>query len=273
LNNTAQALHKEAADQERVSEVLMVINENAMHRMRPNFELHRATIHHTGSTLKECGVPVDFYRTADLPELELSRYRVIVFLNAFCEDAEELQKILAKTRPDCHIVWNYAAGILNPKDGSFGLENIKKLTGFSLGEYPYGGIEEYAAPCYPVLYVKEETGITPLSQYSDGNVKSAKRTDTDGRTHIMNAHPISMSVERARAILEAAGVHCYAPAHCVVNADNRFLYLLSEKTQTVEVRFKHPTDCCNLFTGEQYKGVTTLTEEMEEGTCLFLKYQ
>ena len=39
--------------------------------------------------------------------------------------------------------------------------------------------------------------------------------------------------------------------------------LLSEKTQTVEIRFKYPTDCYNLFTGEQFKEVTTITKEME----------
>ena len=89
----------------------------------------------------------------------------------------------------------------------------------------------------------------------------------------MNAHPISLTVERARDILQAAGVHFYGSPYCVVNGDNRFLYLLSEKTQQVEVRFKEPTDCYNLFTGEQFNGVTAITQEMEEGTCLFLKYR
>lgn len=272
LNETSKALYQEEEGQKRVAEVLMVINENAMHRIRPNFELHKATIHHTGSILKECGAPVDFYRTADLAEIDLSCYKVIVFLNAFCEDAEELQEILSKTRPDCHIVWNYAAGILDAKTGAFGPENSKKLTGFSLGEYPYGGIAEYAPPCYPVLYVREDEGVTPLARYSDGNVKLASKKTADGRTHILNAHPISLNVEGARALLEEAGVHLYAPAYCVVNADNRFLYLLSEKEQEVTVRFKEPTTCQNLFTGERFESVTTITKEMEKGTCLFLKY-
>ncbi len=271
LNETSQALYRESEGQHRVAEVLMVINENTMHHLRPNFELHRAVIHHTGSVLKECGVPVDFYRTADLPELDLSPYKMIVFLNAFYEDAAKLQDILSKTSPDCHIVWNYAAGILDKTNGSFGFENIRKLTGFSLGEYPYGGIKEYEKSCYPVLYVKPEDGIAPLAHYSDGNIKAAARK-AEGRTHILNAQPISLTVERAREWLTAAGVHLYAPGYCVVNTDNRFLYALSEKSQTVKINFKQPTTCRNLFTGEVYENITALTQEMEEGTCIFLKY-
>ena len=60
--------------------VLLVKNEDTMHHMRPNFNLHYATVGYTGATIKESGVPIDFYRTADLVELDLSRYRMIVFL-------------------------------------------------------------------------------------------------------------------------------------------------------------------------------------------------
>ncbi len=273
LNKTSQDLYQEAETHQKVAEILLVINENAMHRMRPNFELHRATIHHTGSIFKESGVPIDFYRTADLAELDLSRYKMIVFLNAFCEDAEKLQALLKGTRSDCHIVWNYAAGIIDQKSGSFGVENIRKLTGFSVDEYPYGGIKEYAEPCYPVLYVKAEEGVVSHAAYSDGRIRTASRKSPDGRTHILNAHPIAMTVEGARDLMKKAGVHLYAPAYCVVNTDNRFIYLLSEKEQSVTVRFKEPTTCRNIFTDEQFEKVDSVTYDMKEGTCIFLKYQ
>lgn len=272
LNETSKQLYQEEDRHENVSQVLLVIDEEAMHHMRPNFNLHRDTIHHTGSVIKESGVPVDYYRMADLPELDLSRYKMIVFLNAFYEDPQKLRALLEKTRPDCHILWNYAPGILNGAAGTFGLDNVRALTGFSVGEYPTGGLAEHAQCCYPVLYVQPEGGIQPLAQYSDGNIRLASRQDARGRTHILNAMPADVTPEAMQQLLAAAGVHIYAPARCVVHADSRFLYVLAEKTMDVTVRFPAPVTCCNVFTGQVFRDTDTVTLTLEEGTCAFLKY-
>jgi len=272
LNETSKQLYQEEETQTSVAQVLLVINEDTMHHMRPNFNLHYATVGYTGATIKESGVPIDFYRTADLEELDLSRYRMIVFLNAFYEDAEKLQHVLSRAPADCHVVWNYAAGILDRKTGSFGLDNVTKLTGFSLGEYPLGGIAEHAESCYPVLYVKPEQTVTAMERYSDGQIKMACRRDGAGRTHILNAMPADVTVEKMRELLQAAGIHLYAPAYCTVHTDNRFIYVLSEKKQRVEIRFKEVTTCRNIFTGEVFENTDSVCLDMDEGTCVFLKY-
>lgn len=272
LNETSKQLYLERDTHKSVTEVLLVINEDVMHHMRPNYNLHDATIGYTGSTIKASGVPVDLYRTADLEEIDLSKYKMIVFLNAFYADSAKLHKILEKTRPDCHILWNYAAGIIEQADGSFGLENVRKLTGFSLGEYDRGEIAEHADSCFPVLYVNPDKDITPIAHYSDERIKTAKLCDANGRTHIMNAMPYDMTVEAMRDLLSAAGVHLYASAHCTVHTDNRFLYVLSGKTAHVEVNLREPTTCRNVFTGEVFKDAKTIGFDMDEGTAVFLKY-
>ena len=272
LNETSRQLYQEEANQHRVAEVLLVINENAMHHMRPNFNLHYATIGYTGAIIKESGVPIDFYRTADLDEIDLSGYKMIVFLNAFYEDAAKLQHILTKTSAGCHIIWNYAAGILYKATGSFAPDIVTRLTGFSLCEYPIGGIAEHKDACYPVLYVKPGESVTALDHYSDGQIKTASRRDSTGRTHIMNAMPADMTVDKMRALLRGAGVHLYAPAYCPVHADNRFIYVLSERQQQVVISLKKPVTCRNIFTGEVFEKASTIRMDMDEGTCVFLKY-
>jgi len=270
MHKVSDQLYLEKESHKSVTEVLLLIDENNLFRMRPNCAV-TAGLQNVGSVIKETGAPMDLYRVTDLPELDLSQYKVILFLNAFYEDHEKLQELLKKTRPDCHIIWDYAAGILNARDGSFGTQNIQKLTGFSVGEYPKGA-SPYEEPRHPVLYVNGQDGVTAVERHADGKIKTASRKASDGRTHILCTLPTDMTAESARALLEAAGVHLYAPAYCVVHADNRFLYLLSEKKQTVTVTFPHPTTCENIFTGERFDSVTTLTQEMEEGTCIFLKY-
>lgn len=271
LSETSKQLY--ARPHHRVSEVLLVIDENAMHRMRPNFDLHYATVGYTGATVKESGVPVDFYRLADLDEIDLSGYKMIIFLNAFYADAQRMSKIIARTPADCHLVWNYAAGILDAATGAFGLQNTLGLTGFALGEYPVGGAPDRKDCCYPVLFVKDGEGVTPLDRYSDGRIRTALRRDSNGRTHIMNAMPADITVEKMRELLRGAGVHLYAPAYCVVHADSRFIYLLSEKKQQVTVTLKEPVACRNAFTGELFPKTDTLSLDMDEGTCVFLNYE
>ncbi|MBO5415632.1 MAG: hypothetical protein J6A83_03260 [Clostridia bacterium] len=272
LNETSKQLYREKDTHKSVSEVLLVINEDVMHHMRPNYALHDATIGYTGSTIKASGVPVDLYRTADLEEIDLSKYKMIVFLNAFYADSQKLHKILERTSSDCHIVWNYAAGIIEQADGSFGFENVRRLTGFSLGEYPQGAIAEHADSCFPVLYVNPDKDITPIAHYSDGRIKTAKLCDANGRTHILSAMPSDMTVEAMRELLISAGVHLYAPAHCTVHADNRFVYVISGKTAKVEITLREPMTCRNEFTGEVFKNAKTICADMEEGTGIFLKY-
>ena len=271
LNDTSKQLYLEKDSHKSVAEVLVVINENVMHHMRPNYMLHDATVNYTGSVIKECGVPIDYYRTADLEELDLSAYKAIVFLNAFYEDSAKLRKLLERTNENCHVIWNFAAGIIDIGDNSFGLDNVRRLTGFATEEYPSNKPEEHKDCCFPLLYITADEEITPLDFYSDGRIKTAKRT-LDGRTHILSAMPSDMTVEAMRGLLGAAGVHLYAPAYCVVHADNRFIYVLSEKKARVDVTFKETATCQDIFTGKIYQNADTVSQDMEEGTCIFLKY-
>ena len=258
LNDTNQLLQQEKG--EGVSQVLLVMDEECLHHTRPNFSFHRDVVHHTGSVVKECGVPVDFYRLKDLPEMDLSGYKMIVFLNAF--RMEVLEDILEKTAPDCHILWNYAPGILGEP---FGLEGTEKLTGFRLTEY-------MEAECYPVLAIEPKGEQTVLERFEDGRARLAQ-TKKAGRTYILDAMPRDMTPETMQQLLKAAGVHIYAPAKCVVHADNRFLYVLAEKKMQVPIRLRQKAACKNVFTGERFSAEDEIVLDMEEGTCAFLKFQ
>ena len=272
LNETAQKLYEEKENHRSLSQVLLVMDENCLHYMRPNFNLHRDVIHHTGSVIKECGVPIDLYRLSDLQELDLSGYKMIVFLNAFCVDHREMTELLHKTAPDCHILWNYTAGILDSRTGNFGLENVYGLTGFQMGEYAIGSCAGHEESCYPVPCILPDAAYTALDHFADGVIRVAKRMDDFGRTHILDAMPQDMTPERMQQMLREAGVHIFAPAYCVVHTDNRFLYVLAERKMKTTLKLREPVTCRNEFTGEIFRNTDTIVLEMEEGTCAFLRY-
>ena len=272
LNKTSERLYLKRDSHKSVTEVLLVIDDNTVHHMRPNFELHKATINHTGSTIKESGVPTDLYRLADLDEIDLSGYKMIVFLNAFSVDIQKLKKTLERVPKDCSIMWNYTPGIVDLSDNSFGVENVEDLTGFKIMEYPKNTCVEFENLCYPVISIEETDGVIPVEFNADGRVRLAKCTDKDGRTHILSAMPTTLNVDTVRKLLNEAGVHIYAPEYCTVNADNRFVYVLAEREMTVKVDLKETATCKNVFTGEVYRNAQSITFNMEEGTCIFLEY-
>ena len=83
---------------------------------------------------------------------------------------------------------------------------------------------------------------------------------------------ITSFMKDMRKILLGSGVHLYAPAYCAVNADKRFIYVLAEKKMHLDINFKAPRRCKNIFTGEIYESTFVISAELDEGNCIFLRY-
>lgn len=273
LNEMSARLYKEIEAYRSVTEVLLVIDENAFHYMRPNGALHSTFFEKFGATIKECGAPIDLYRMSDLSELDLKRYKIIFFLNAFCTDNEKLKEILEKTRADCHFVFNYTAGILNVKNGGFGLENVRELTGFTMAEFPAETQIEGHENCpFPMVYIKETEKCEVLKRYPQGDIRAAKKIGGNGRTYIADAMPTDMTTEFARSLMQSAGVHFYAPEYCTVNADSRFVYMISGRGTDGEICLPAEKNCENVFTGEIYRNVKKIPVKLKAGNGVFIKY-
>lgn len=274
LNKMSKRLYEEIDTYKSVTEILLVVDENALHYMRPVGALHSTFLEKFGSTIKECGAPIDLYRLSDLDELDLGRYKIIFFLNAFCVDNEELKRILQKTRNDCHIVYNYTAGILDRKEKSFGLDNVCNLTGFEIKEFAKGTQISGHENCpFPLVYVQETKNVEVLDRYSQGSVRVAKRIGKDGRTYIADAMPTDMTVDFARYLMKEAKVHFYAPAYNTVNADNRFVYVISGKGMSGAISLPEAKTCENVFSGEVFENVKEIPITLKAGNGVFIKYR
>ncbi len=62
-----------------------------------------------------------------------------------------------------------------------------------------------------------------------------------------------LSVDRAREIVESAGVHCYAPKECTVYADNRVISFFPREDMSFECKLKKSATLTNVRSGEVYK--------------------
>lgn len=178
--------------------------------------------------LRLCGVPVDHFRVADMLEMDLSQYKFIVFCHAFVMPAEKWGRIRERIRPDAHVLWNYAAGLLDP---SFNPANQKIVTGFNTVESPnrmqpdsiyrhlYWHSPRKTDKDYPLLEIVPEAGQEVLQSSPDGRILTA-RIKRDQGANIF-ASEFTLRTPLLRKLLGAAGVKFYAPQHCTTLVDEK----------------------------------------------------
>lgn len=214
--------------------------------------------------LRLCGAPVDHLRVSDLLEVDMSRYKFIVFCHAFVMPEDLWKKILARLRPDVHILWNYAAGLLDP---SFNPENQKKVTGFSTYEDPnrmhhkdlyrhiYWHATHHCPQDYPLLSIHAEKGQEVLQTSPEGHILTARIQRGEGKN--IYASDFTLRAPLIRQFLADAGVKFLAPEYCATLADEKLVGFFPRFD--VSFTYSFEGEWRNVITGEIVNGEKTIS--------------
>ncbi len=225
--------------------------------------------------LKLCGAPVDHLRISDLFEVDLSRYKFIVFCHAFVMPKETWEKIRKLIRPDAHVLWNWAAGMLDP---SYSRENQKAVTGFYTEEvknrmhhsdiyrHIYWHAPRKIPQDYPLLKIVEEDGQEVFQRSPEGYVLTARVTRDSGANIL--AADFTLRENTLRRLIADSGVTFKAPENCTVLEDEKLLGFFPR----YDVCFMHNFEgnWRNVLTGEIVTGEKKL-EIREKGLAIFEK--
>ena len=250
-------------ERKNTAQVLFVVDEESQYHMTYQNGLQVGLRMRLERELRRCGAEVEHLRMADLMELDLSRYKFIVFCHAFVMPKEKWERLRKRLRPDVHVLWNYAAALLTP---DYSPENQKAVTGFSVQETPdrmnhpdlyrhiYFHTPRLIAQDYPRLALVEEAGQQVLQRTPDGYVLTAQK-EVNGIQNIFAAD-ITLRTPLLRQLLEAAGVTLSAPVYCSVLADEK----LKGFFPYYDVQFTHHFEGLwnNVITGETVTGDTCL---------------
>ena len=239
------------------AEVLFVIDDEAFLYHAPSYTLHRAFIQHLPSLIKQCGVLCDLYRVKDLETLDLSCYKLIVFLNAYTVTETFATALRKKTPSNTLFLWCYAPGAASRTDPTDG---VRRVTGMTVRERTHVADAEFTALSvprhlendFPFLEILPNDRAEILLQ--DGDAVIGARLEND----ILITHP---RFDRGflRSLLTRAGVHFYAPEGCTVYGDERFLYVIANEEANGIIRFPSPVTVKNVFNGERFENVTEIT--------------
>lgn len=229
------------------SDVLVIYDEKSHTGMKVNHELLTDFCDDFNRECNSSGALVDYYRLEDVKELDLSRYKLVIFAYTFVTD-ERIKKIQLPEKAT--VMFNYATGII--ENGNASCSNVERLTGFK--------VTEYNDPTYPY----------PMLKISGTEEKLSKK-EINGRTHILNVSP-KLNSAAIRQIARDAGCRIYADSGCVVYGDARFIGLFSTSDST---KIFIPDDCdyTDAVSGKVYKRGKAYRISKNEKAILIAKNQ
>ena len=267
---------------ESVAEILLVIDEEAMYHTVNSISFHWTLMRDMVRNTALCGMPTDLYRLNDLETLDLTQYKLIIFLNIFKLLPEQWQRINERIAPQTTLFWNYAPGVLKPK---FSLANIAATTGMKVKERQKSDLaiklitepdslltntkdmclneSEYIKDIdYPVLEIAPDESLRVLARYEDGAIAVASGEH--------NNHKIVYSVlpffqpEHINCIANFAGCHHYAPLNCTVYADKRFISVFPKvDMQDEKIELKNEVFLKSAITGIKTKKTKSIPLDLK----------
>lgn len=214
--------------------------------------------------LRLCGAAVDHLRVADLFELDLRQYKFILFCHAFVMPLDKWKKLEKRMRPDAHVLWNYAAALLDP---AYSPENQRQVTGFSVRQTPermnhpqlYRHIYWHEARLipqdYPRLALVEQEDQEALQRSPDGCLLTARKARGPGKS--LYSADLTLRTPILRQLLQDAGVDLAAPENCAVLADSMLLGFFPRFDVCFTYCFSGTWR--NVITGETVSGETKLS--------------
>ena len=228
-----------------VAEIAVFVDPMSFLRMHDEALMPQDCVQHNRDSLHNCGAPYDYFNLKDIADIDLSQYKMCVFLNAV-EISETVKEIIQTKLEDKTKVWIYA-----PNWATGGMDEVCSIklreVDMPEGKVQYGNdLFGFSNPTSPMFAV-DDSDAEILAYYTDGTPACARK---GGDVYISTGNvPSNLWRDLARK----AGVHIYADTQGALYADSRFVarQTVWEKDITIHM----PFDCVveEVFSGEIYR--------------------
>jgi hypothetical protein len=233
---------------ESISEILLVTSKEAFYYSNQEPKLHNLLMQDFVREVLLGGSPVDMLCQSDLETADLSRYKLICFLNAFKLDTGKWRNIEQQIPVDTTLLWNYYVDNSEEIIG-FKLEERSKLRDGEL-RFNDGSEIKYSNMVAPLFKIAGQDKIEVMASYSDNQIALGQKTFKD-RNNIFCALPV-LKAQHLRSIAETAGCHMYVPLDCTVYGDNRFIGIFPGTNIDGKLYLKEPTKLVDIGNGKVF---------------------
>lgn len=227
--------------------------------------------------LGKIGASYDFYLLDDLKDLNLSQYRMVVFLNAFVLSKDQRKLIADRCMSENRcLVWLYAPGLI---EDNLSVENISSLLGMNFKmdtTHPASTITlklsekmitYEGAAVSPFIYVSQGAdaacGSTP-----DGHIVVAEKAGKNCQNLFVAMPP--MPWEALQYYARKAGVHLYNEDGVVIFANEHYLAVSVAMSGKRTIRLPREASLKELLVldnNECFENNTTFEIDIPANTC------
>ena len=220
-----------------VADVLVLSSDEAYFYHRPCATLQHDLMNEALAELQLCSVTIDHYRVADLHDLPLKNYKLVVVLNDFAVNSNTAALLEQGLSDGVPVLWLYASGALSG------------MTPSGLKLKPYDPPEQFTIKfaqlpertfrrdehCYPMfgIDVPSSANANILATYSDGTPAVVECKNAHHRSVIYAATPLLGKTE-FREIIRRARIKPKCEGFAACYGDDRFLGIFADGTDAFE---------------------------------------
>ena len=239
--NEAQKVADESIHQpgDSVAEICVIVDEKSflyVSNLRRQWVNDIPWISMQRIQIEKLGAPYDIYLMEDLGDLDISKYKMIIFFNTFILNQQERQMITGKCMSDNRILlWFYAPGIINDR---ISIDNISSLVNMNIGseeqkiesdidiKLPDQELSYRGSKVSPFIYVKSGQGNI-IGQTRDGYAVLAEKKEKNYTSVLACLPPLPWQMLQYYA--RKAGVHIYTDTGDIVYVNQSYLSVKAAK--------------------------------------------
>ncbi len=222
--------------QKSIAEVLVIASGEALYGVSKNSELNTICLGDQREGLSRMGTPYDVYSACDINDLDLSRYKLVIFLDQF--DKLDKDLVARLKREGKTVLWIYAPDFV--ENGLAGMQNtteinIVRLIGDESCVHTHFGTLNYKSLPEPRFFI-EDNDVMPLGVYPNTEKVAIGMKRFGGWTSIYSAVG-NLNGSLLRNIARIAGVHIYSDndnAPVYVNNVIKAVYSMEDTVLYVE---------------------------------------
>ncbi len=232
-------------EQKSVSEIAVIVSGEAFYGVNKNAGINTKLLSKQRDGLARIGAPYDVYSLGNLPRIDISQYKLFVFLTAFETTPAEDLVIDKIKKSGKSILWGYAPRYIN--GGIKAVEEAVDMNMSIMDTKPEYSGEYGVVMSAPYLYVNDDNAKT-LVEY-DNKISAISYKDCGNYMSFYSSLG-NMSGELLRKIAKLCKVHIYCE-NAPVYVNSQFIGVYA--TDDVWINVKEDGIYEDMFSKKEYK--------------------